>query len=249
MEYKITFPARSLETTKLVEWDPNQTALIIVDMWDKTICKSAERRVVELAPKINELAKSLRMQGVYIVHAPHGVMKFYEGTDGRKLAQSAPFVQPPVSIDWQEPQIEKEGTYPVDDEDWCDDAPKCNVKEIEESGNYPWTRQIDTIGIMPGDAISDNGQEIYNLFEQRGINNVFIVGVHLNRCVLGRPYGIRQMVMLGKNVVLVRDLTDGLYDPRSKPFVSHDEGVELLVKHVEKFWCPSADSKDIKYEP
>jgi nicotinamidase-related amidase len=116
---------------------------------------------------------------------------------------------------------------------------------LEAKQAYPWTRQMKSIEIRPEDAVSDNGQEILNLLRQRGIKNVFISGVHLNSCVLGRPYGIRQMVMLGMNVVLVRDLTDGLYDPRSHPHVRHEEGVELLVKHVEKYWCPSIKSSEI----
>jgi nicotinamidase-related amidase len=245
MENELKFLARRGDATESIAWAPGETAVVIVDMWDKTICRSAEQRVVELAPQINEFVKSLRQKGVLVVHAPHGVMKFYEGTPQRKLAQSAPFVEPPVPIDWQEPDPAKEDEYPINDEDWCDDTPKCNIKEAEEKGDYPWTRQIASIEILPEDAVSDNGQEIYNLFEQRGIKNVLMVGVHLNRCILGRPYGIRQMVMLGKNVVLVRDLIDGLYDPRSKPFVSHKEGVELLVKHVEKFWCPSVESSEV----
>lgn len=38
------------------------------------------------------------------------------------------------------------------------------------------------------------------------------MGVHTNMCVLGRPFGIRAMVGLGRNVVLVRDLIDGSND-------------------------------------
>ena len=41
------------------------------------------------------------------------------------------------------------------------------------------------------------------------------MGVHLNMCVLGRPVGIRQMVNIGKNVVLMRDMTDTMYNPKS----------------------------------
>ena len=37
---------------------------------------------------------------------------------------------------------------------------------------------------------------------------------HENMCVLNRPFGIRQMVYQGQNVVLMRDLTDTMYDPR-----------------------------------
>ncbi len=53
--------------------------------------------------------------------------------------------------------------------------------------------------------------------------------VHTNMCVLGRHFGIRQQKYLGKNVVLCRDPT----------YVSHARGVELVIEHIEKYWCPS----------
>lgn len=40
--------------------------------------------------------------------------------------------------------------------------------------------------------------------------------VHTNMCVLGRPFGLRQLSRLGKNVALVRDLTDTSAPP-SRP--------------------------------
>jgi hypothetical protein len=71
------------------------------------------------------------------------------------------------------------------------------------------------------------------------------MGVHTNMCVLGRPFGIRAMVRLGRNVVLVRDLTDAMYDPRQPPHVSHTRGTELVIEHIEKYWCPSILSEDL----
>ena len=71
------------------------------------------------------------------------------------------------------------------------------------------------------------------------------MGVHTNICVLGRPFGIRQQVRLGKNVVLARDLTDAMYDPRDRPFVSHKQGTELVIQHIEQFWCSSILAQDL----
>src|SRR5262245_12888772 len=71
------------------------------------------------------------------------------------------------------------------------------------------------------------------------------MGVHMNMCVLGRTFGIRPMVKLGKNVVLARDLTDAMYDPRQPPYVSHARGTELVVEHIERYWCPSILGKDL----
>ena len=115
--------------------------------------------------------------------------------------------KPSIPFKWNYIDPAYEGKLPVDDSDGgCDDEPQCK--------NYrAWTGEHPAIRIVPGDAISDQGQEIYNLFEQRGIKNILYVGVHTNMCVLGRSFGIRQMSRLGKNVALVRDLTDTMYNP------------------------------------
>jgi len=131
---------------------------------------------------------------------------------------------------------------PIDDSDGgCDCEPQC--------AQYgAWTAQHPAIEINDEDAISDNGREIYNLLAQYGIENVIILGVHTNMCVLGRPFGIRQMARLNRNPVLVRDLTDAMYNPRKAPKVSHAEGTELVVQHVEKYWCPTVLSADLLKE-
>ena len=107
------------------------------------------------------------------------------------------------------------------------------------------TRQHAGLDIIGFDGISDSGQEIYNFCEQEGIKNIVLMGVHTNYCILARSFGIRQMIRLGTNVVLARDLTDALYDPREPPYVSHARGTELVVEHIERYWCPSILSADL----
>jgi nicotinamidase-related amidase len=109
----------------------------------------------------------------------------------------------------------------------------------------PWKKQHDGIKIHDQDAISDSGVEIWNLLENRGINNVILLGVHTNMCVLGRPFGLRQMAKNGKNVVLMRDMTDTMYNPQKSPFVSHFKGTELIVEHIEKYVCRTITSDQI----
>ena len=53
------------------------------------------------------------------------------------------------------------------------------------------------------------------------------------------------MTRLGFQVVVVRDLTDSMYDPRTRPFVSHARGTELVIEHIESRWCPSIMSGDL----
>ena len=71
------------------------------------------------------------------------------------------------------------------------------------------------------------------------------MGVHTNMCVLNRSFAIRQMTKWGMRCVLVRDLTDSMYDPNDRPFVSHDRGTELVIEHIEKYWAPSVTSEEL----
>ncbi len=109
----------------------------------------------------------------------------------------------------------------------------------------PWKSQIDMLTIVNDDYISDSGEEIWSILEAKGIKNVVLMGVHLNMCVLGRPFGLRQMAKNGKNVVLMRDMTDTMYNPQRPPYVSHFGGTDLIVEHIEKYVCPTISSDQI----
>ncbi len=98
--------------------------------------------------------------------------------------------------------------------------------------------KIEVLKIHEADFISDSGQEIYNVLMDNGGQNIMIMGVHLNMCVLGRSFGIRQMAKLGKNVVLVRDMTDTMYNPEMSPYVSHFEGTDLSSNMWRNFGSP-----------
>jgi len=224
---------------RLVQCDPSKTAIIICDMWDKHWCKGATARVAEMAPRMNQVIKEARRRGVLIIHAPSETMGFYADCPQRKRAQQAPKAQSPVDPDkWRALSAAKEGPLPIDDSDGgCDDQPQC------AQGN-PWRRQIAVLEIMPEDVISDRGDEVFNVLQQLGIENVIIMGVHTNMCVLGRSFAIRQMVGLGKNVLLMRDLTDTMYNSRRRPYVSHFAGTDLVIEHIEKHWCPTITSAD-----
>src|SRR5262249_20018087 len=122
---------------------------------------------------------------------------------------------------------------------------QAKLKAMGRKPRAPWKSQYDVLKIHDQDAISDSGVEIWNLLEQRGIQNVILVGVHTNMCVLGRPFGLRQMAKNGKNVVLMRDMTDTMYNPLRWPYVSHFQGTDLILQHIEKFVCPTITSDQV----
>jgi len=229
------------------EWVPRETAIIICDMWNQHWCQGATRRVAELAPMMDRVVSAARAKGVLVIHAPSGTIGHYENRPARQRAQSAPkAANLPQGIaswcHWKD-ETEKKVGYPIDHSDGgCDCRPQC------EQGS-PWRMQIDTITIRDRDAISDSGVEIWNLLEDRGIVNVILMGVHTNMCVLGRPFGLRQMARAGKNVVLMRDLTDTMYNSRRRPHVSHFTGTDLVVEHIEKYVCPTVTSTILTGRP
>jgi hypothetical protein len=47
----------------------------------------------------------------------------------------------------------------------------------------------------------------------------------------------------------MRDMTDTMYNPERPPGVSHFEGTDLMIGHVEKYWCPTFTSSDITGKP
>jgi nicotinamidase-related amidase len=223
------------------DWDNARIAVVICDMWDTTQCVSAARRVGEMAPRVNEVASRLRHDGALIVHAPAGCMEFYAGTVARERAQRAPRVQPPVPVDWHDWDSSRESPLPAT---LADDTPcSCEPGEPCTEGGppYPWTHQIHAIEVSPTDAVTDDGEELLALLEQRNVEDVVVMGVHANRCVLGRPYGIRQLVYWRKRPVLCRDLTDSYHrDPRG-----HLWGNEQMIAHIERYWCPSLTSDQL----
>lgn len=230
---------KSAERT--VEWQAADTAIIVCDMWDDHYCRMAAQRVGVMAPRMNRVLSAARERGMMIIHAPSGTMDFYAATPYRQRMLQAPQAEPPVPIaNWCYLDPEHEPPMPVvaEQENASDDP-------IARERKRMYSRQHAEIDVIGYDGVSDQGAEIYNFCRQEGIKNIAIMGVHTNMCVLGRSFGIRQMTRLGMNLVLVRDLTDAMYDPRQPPHVSHARGTELVIEHVEQYWCPSIDSGDL----
>ena len=238
------------------QWKPDSTAVIVCDMWDAHHCVNAVRRVGELAPRIDAFCRALRERGVTIIHAPSSCMDAYQDNAARLRAKSVPRASsmPDAIGDWCD-QIPSEelAAYPIDQAEGGEDDDPLDHQQWADrltalglNPRAPWTKQVATIGIdAKHDYISDSGPEIWSILAHRGIENVILVGVHTNMCVLGRPFGLRRLASGGKNVVLARDLTDTMYDHRAWPYASHFTGTDLIVDHVERYVCPTIASNQV----
>lgn len=238
------------------KWAPDKTAVIVCDMWNAHHCLNAVRRGTELAPRMNVVLKHAREQGATIIHAPSSCMDFYKDHPARKRALAVPKAdRVPAGIEkwlnWIDDREEKAG-YPIDDSDGGEDDDldehKKWAEELTAKGlnpRAPWTRQTESLDIEDTDYITDDGIANWSILSQKKIENVILLGVHTNMCVLGRPFGLRQMAKNGKNVVLMRDMTDTMYNPQMPPKVSHFRGTDLIVDHVEKYVCPTISSEQL----
>ncbi|MEE2641323.1 MAG: ThuA domain-containing protein [Planctomycetota bacterium] len=237
------------------QWDPRQTAIVVCDFWDYHHCLNAVRRMKEFGPRLNTVIETARRQGVTIIHSPSDCMESYRDHPARQRAIQAPASQSPPDISSWCSRIptEEAATYPIDQSDGGeDDDPKehrewaSKLESLGRNPNLPWKSQNTMIPIdRELDLISDRGQEVWNILQDRKIRNVILVGVHTNMCVLGRPFGLRQMKRNGLNVVLMRDMTDTMYNPQRWPYVSHYTGTDLVISHIEKHVCPTISSDQI----
>ena len=237
-------------------WDPKRTAVIVCDMWDLHHCLNAVRRETDMAPRMNELLNALRARGSAVIHAPSSCMDTYRDHPARKRALATPRSKnlPEGIGQWcKRIPAEEQPDYPVDQSDGGEDDDPAEharwVARLASTGRNPiapWKAQTDLLTIdETADYLSDDGQEIWSILEDRGVEHVLLMGVHLNMCVLGRPFGLRQMARNGKDVALVRDLTDTMYNPLKAPFVSHFSGTDRMIEHVERFICPSISSDQV----
>ena len=213
----------------------SRTAIIICDMWDRHWCRGAEERVGVLARRMEPVLEHARKRGILIIHAPSSTMAFYKDAPQRLRMLAIPKVDPPASLGLTDPPL------PIDDSDGgCDSI----------SGNQPvntnvWTRENAALSIGKEDLISDDGREVYSALRQHGVDTVFLMGVHANMCILNRSFAIRQMTNWGIHCILVRDLTDAMYNPKARPFVSHERGTEMVIEHIEKYWAPTIVAADL----
>jgi nicotinamidase-related amidase len=218
----------------MVAIEPKKTAVVVCDMWDDHWCKNAAARCGELAKQAEPVLKACRELGMTVIHCPSDTMAFYKDHPARKRVADVKKVEPPKAKDVPSPPL------PVDDSDGgCDD-------EKQPKFFKAWTRQHAAITIDDDkDYITDNGSEVYSIMKAKGIDTLLVMGVHTNMCVLNRSFAIKQMVKWDVRTFLVRDLTDAMYNPKMKPMVAHDKGTQLIIEHIEKYYCSSIESKSL----
>jgi nicotinamidase-related amidase len=201
-------------------------ALLLCDVWDQHWCSAATRGTARIAKRAEPLVRRMRSDGAVVIHAPSTTMAFYSTHPARRYVIELPRTVPRARKDMREPP-----PLPVIGSG-CPDPVPCR----EPPGPpWPWTRQHEAIGIDDGDAILDRGDELFAVISDRAIDHVVIVGVHTNRCILERPFGIKALVRADVSCSLVGDLTEAL--PPAQTAAS--------VDYIARYWCRVLASSDV----
>ena len=245
----------SIHNWKKVKWNSDEVAIIICDMWDSHHSVTAVRRVNEFAPRLNQVINSLRNKGVTVIHSPSDCMPIYKNHEARRRALSVPLVTdlPESIVSWCHRIPEEENSfYPIDQSDGGEDEDEFEnqqwAEKLKSEGRNPgtpWLRQTPTLEIKDEDYIASEGDVVWSILKNNKIKHVILSGVHTNMCVLGRPFGLRQMIRCGMDTVLMRDATDVMYNPRRWPYVSHFTGLDLVIRHIEENVCSTITTNQI----
>lgn len=238
-----------------VTWEPQRTAVIVCDVWDYHHCKNAVTRLDQMLPRMEEVLQKTRQAGSLIIHAPSDCMPYYANHPARERVASIPLKNLPDQIASWNCRLEKElsSLYPLDQSDGGeDDVPEEHkvwadkLTALGRNPNLPWKAQNPALSIDASkDYISDRGDEVWAILKHHQVQHVIMIGVHTNMCVLGRPFGLRQLKNNGMDVVLVRDLTDCMYNPKRWPYVDHYSGNDLMISYIEQTVCPTISSDQI----
>ena len=237
-------------------WDAGETAVIVCDMWDSHHCYRAVLRENQMVPRMESLLSSLRQRGATVIHAPSSCVERLRGSPGTKTSclrcRRSPRRRTSIlGVTRSQPKSRRStrSTNPMVVKTTLPEEHAAWAAKLEAQGlnpKAPWKKQHAGLTIDGDkDFISDQGDEVWNILQAGDIKNVILVGVHTNMCVLGRPFGLRQLAKNGVNVVLMRDLTDSMYNPKSWPHVSHAEGTSLIISHIERYVCPTITSDQI----
>ncbi len=222
--------------------DASQTAVVIVDMWDRHWCKTYTERVGNMVPRMNRTLDAARKLGIQVVHAPSDVLEHYVDSPQRRAMQAIPAhpLGEPVAFD---------PPGPPGGRDCCECGPQRPC-----TSHKAWTRQHPELRIAADDLIADcnNGRELWNVCRQRGLDTLLYMGVASNMCVIHRSCGIFNMKRHGLRAIVVGDLVEAITangcDPASRQIDKNftpAKGSALIQRYLERHVAPSIESRQL----
>ena len=206
-----------------------QTALVLVDMWDNHFIESWLERAVQITKeKVAPALEAARAAGLTIVHAPSPpVAEQFE-----QLKRHVPPVPSPPPA-WPPDNFRsRQGEYAAFR------GPRVQPPGIPNLDRLGMSPHID---VQDGEFVVATGEQLHALLAERGILHLVYAGFATNWCILNRDYGMRAMAGRGYNMILLREATAGVEFPDT---VAKGLATEMAVREVEQQLGFSAANAD-----
>ena len=210
----------------------SQTALVLVDVWQRHYIKDTEARgEAIITNKLVPLLNACRKAGLTIVHAP----------------------SPPVAKqlpNW----VKLDGPAGAPKQDNWPPSEFLNKRARFEAYRRPTEpreaerQKLPPLQIHPKawplekEPVVSTGEELHRYCKQQGILFLLFAGFNTNACILSRDYGTMQMRNRGYEVILVRDCTTGMESKESQPTLAQTNGAILML---EMFGHYSISSEEV----
>jgi nicotinamidase-related amidase len=211
----------------------SQTALVLVDVWQRHYLKDTEERGENIINKnLVPMLNICRKSGLRVIHAP-----------SPEVAQQHPnwikLINPEEAKtkrdDWPPREFRTlSGQY--------HQYQRPHEPREEERRNLPELTFHPKVRPLANEAVVASGEELHRYCKKEGVLFLLFAGFNTNACILSRDYGTIQMSNRGYQVVLVRDCTTGMESARTHATLAQTENAILLL---EMFGQYSVSSEEI----
>jgi len=229
---------REVDSTR--RFNPAETALVLVDCWDRHYLKSfLERSDKIISEYIVPVREACHEAGITVIHAP-------SPAQAKRYPQS---VQYAADDDLFGPSSH------AHQPEWPPAAFRQRTGEYQEFAKPPgavvqaWrVVEADQRKIAPelepreDEFVIATGRQLHRLCRHRKILHLLYAGFAANMCMLARDYGMRAMHQRGYNVVLLRDCTTGI---EARDTVQAEALRQAAVLEVEMMLGFSSTSSDL----
>ncbi|MBM4438316.1 MAG: isochorismatase family protein [Actinobacteria bacterium] len=201
--------ANIVSTESVLELDPAETALILVDVWGGHPIRSHRDRSAEImATRLAPVLQAARQAGVTPVYAPSPRVAPNYPQWVRFAGDADLQAPPPETPDWPPPEFRaKTGKYASLQRD-PGELPK------GFAGPYPdWWHIRDIyqpIAPAPDDCVVATGAQLHRLLRFRKLVHLIYAGFATNICMVYRDYGLQAMRHRGYAPIILRDCTSAI---------------------------------------
>ena len=226
-----------------IDIDLSKCCVLAIDLYAIHKCLIAQEKINLKIPKINSFLKKIRNNGGKIIYGCNISSNKYDSL--KNNISKIPVVDIynyGTNIQPLKYQVSNGGI----------------VKKNKNFNRHNLEIHPDIEIDYENDVLSNHGKEIVNYIKYMNIEHIFIIGFHLNLCILDKQYGVQNIIRYKLPVILVRDLTDILFakileknnhthnNYLKKNNYTHNSYLEYVISYFEKYYGPSTLSINFK---